>query len=163
MIISQHQFSLSSWACQLFSSISLSSHAQFSWFNFFWLEFSHSFSVISLFDWFHFHIWDFDQIYYCKQLFYFVSCFSWEVFHLSFFFIVFCFLVWDFSQAFCYKLLFNLMQHFQKRSLFVLLNFRSTNFSSICIQYMRVNLANLIDKDLISLANQIQLKVSNQL
>ena len=73
-----------------------------------------------------------------------------------------CLLVWDFSQAFCYELLFNLVQHFQKRSLFALSNFRSTNFSSICIQCVRVSLTNLIDKDLISSVNQIQLKTDNQ-
>ena len=38
-----NQLSLSSQACQLFSSTSLLSCAQFSWFNFFWLKFSHSF------------------------------------------------------------------------------------------------------------------------
>ena len=87
-----NQLSLSSQACQLFSSISLSSHAQFSWFNFLWLKFSHSFLIISLFDWSHSHIWDFDQIYYHKQLFCFVSCFSWEVFHLLCFSLHFIFL-----------------------------------------------------------------------
>ena len=86
LIILQCQLSLSSQACQLFSSISLLSSAQFSWFNFFWLEFSCSFSVIFLFDWSHSHVWDFDQIYYHKQLSCFVSCSSWEVSHLSFFF-----------------------------------------------------------------------------
>ena len=86
LTISQHQLSLSSQACQLSDSISLSSHAQFSWFNFLWLKFSCSFLIIFLFDWFHFHVWDFDQIYYCKQLFCFVLCSSWEVFHLSLFF-----------------------------------------------------------------------------
>ena len=38
-----NQLSLSSQACQLFSSISLLSHAQFSWFNFLWFKFSCSF------------------------------------------------------------------------------------------------------------------------
>ena len=54
---------------------------------------------------------------------------------------------------------------FRKDFLFAFSNFqfRSTNFFSVCIQHMRVNLANLISKDLISSANQIQLKVSNQL
>ena len=163
LIILQYQLSLFSQACQLFSSISLLSHAQFSWLNFFWFKFLYSFSVIFLFDWFHSHVWDFNQIYYHKWLFYFMSCFSWEISHLLFFFIIFCFLVWDFSQAFCYKSLFNLVQHFQKRFLFALSNFRSTNFSSICIQCMKVNLMNLIDKNLISSVNQIQLKASNQL
>ena len=79
------------------------------------------------------------------------------------FFITFCFIVWDFSQAFCYKLLFNLVQHFWERSLFAFSNFRTANFSSVCIQYMKMNLANLIDKDLISSVNQIQLKAGNQL
>ena len=80
-----------------------------------------------------------------------------------FFFIVFCLLVWDFSQVFCYMSLFNLMQHSQKRSLFALSNFRSANFSSICIQHVRMNLTNLIDKDLISSVNQVQSEASNQL
>src|SRR5436190_20437605 len=53
----------------------------------------------------------------------------------------------------------------EKDFLFALSNFqfRSTNFSSICIQCVRVNLTNLINKDLISSANQIQSEVSNQL
>src|SRR5947207_1811071 len=54
------------------------------------------------------------------------------------------------------------MQHSQKRFFVCILNFRSANFSSICIQHMRVNLTNLIDKDLISSVNQIQLKTDNQ-
>ena len=159
----QCQLNLFFWACQLFSSISLFSHAQFSWLNFFWFKFSYSFFIIFLFDWSCSCVWDFDQIYYHKQLFCFVSCFSWEIFYLFFFFIMFCFLVWDFSQVLCYKSLFDLMQHFWKRSLFAFLNFRSTNFFSICIQCMRMNLTNLIDKDLISSANQIQSEISNQL
>ena len=128
LINQSNQLSLFSQACQLFSSISLLSHAQFSWFNFFWLEFSHSFSVIFLFDWSHSHIWDFDQIYYHKQLFCFVLCSSWEVFCLSLFFIVFCLLVWDFSQAFCYELLFNFMQHFWKRFFVHILKFQKYKF-----------------------------------
>ena len=162
LTILQCQLSLSSWAHQLFSSISLSSCAQFSWFNFLWLKFSYSFLVIFLFDWSHFHVWDFDQIYYHKWLFCFVSCFSWEVSCLFFFESVFCLLVWDFSQVLCYELLFDLVQHFWKRSFVCILNFRSANFSNICIQHMKVNLVNLIDKDLISSVNQIQLKADNQ-
>ena len=93
-------FTLQLWACWLscnISSIYLLEHASyltvsacflmlsFCSFSFLWLEFSHSFSVIFLFDWSHSCIWDFDQIYYHKQLFCFVSCFSWKVSCLSFF------------------------------------------------------------------------------
>ena len=162
LIISQCQLSLSSWTCQLFSNVSLFSCVQFFWSNFLWLKFSCSFLIIFLFDWFHSCVWDFDQIYYHNWLFCLVLC-SWEVFCLFFFFIMCYFLVWDFSQIFCYKLLFNLMQHFWKRFLFAFSNFRSTNFSSVCIQCVRVNFTNLINKDLISSVNQIQSEVSNQL
>ena len=86
LTILQHQFSLFSQAHWLFSNASLFSCAQFSWLNFFWFKFSHSFSVIFLFDWSHSHVWDFDQIYYHKQLFCFVSCSFWKVSHLSLFF-----------------------------------------------------------------------------
>ena len=79
-------------ACQLFSNINLFSHAQFSWLNFFDSNFLTHFSVIFLFDWSHSHVWDFDQIYYHKQLFYFVLCFFWEVFCLLCFSSCFVFL-----------------------------------------------------------------------
>ena len=163
LIISQCQLNLSFQAHQLFSSISLLSCAQFSWLNFLWLEFSCFFLIIFLFDWSHSCVWNFDQIYYCKQLFCFVSYFSWEVFCLFLFFIMFCLLVWNFSQAFYYESLFDLMQHFQKRFLFAFLNFRSTNFFNVCIQCVKMSLTNLIDKDLISSANQIQSEADNQL
>ena len=43
LIDQSNWLSLSSQACQLFSSISLLFCAQFSWLNFLWLKFSHSF------------------------------------------------------------------------------------------------------------------------
>ena len=52
---------------------------------------------------------------------------------------------------------------FRKDFLFTFSNFKSANFSSICIQHMKVNLMNLIDRNLISSVNQIQLKTDNQL
>ena len=121
LIISQHQLSLSSWACQLFSSISLLSHAQFSWLNFLWLKFSCSFLIIFLFDWSHSHVWDFNQIYYHKQLFCFVSCFSWEVSHLFLFSSCFVFLFEisvKLSAMSCYSILCSIFRkdlclHFQ--------------------------------------------------
>ena len=152
---------LQSWACWLFSSISLLFHAHFSWLNFFWLEFSYSFSVIFLFDWSHFCVWDFNQIYYCKWLFCFVSCFSWEVFCLLCFSLNFVFLFEIPAKSIstsCYSISCSISE---KDLLFALSNFqfRSTNFSSICIQHMRVNLTNPIDQDSISSANQLQLKL----
>ena len=54
---------------------------------------------------------------------------------------------------------------FRKDFLFASSNFqfRNANFSSICIQHMRVNLTNLINEDLTSSVNQIQLEADNQL
>ena len=162
LTISQHQLSLSSWTCQLFSSISFFSHVQFSWFNFFWFKFSHSFLC-------YFFIWLILLL--CLRFWsdlllqtIILSCviFLLRNFLFILFFIIFYLLVWDFSQILCYELLFDLMQHFQTRFLFVFSNFRSTNFFNVCIQCVRVNLVNLIDKDLISSVNQIQLEVSNQ-
>ena len=76
LIILQCQLSLSSQACQLFSSVSLLSHAHFSFIQFFFdSNFLAHFSVVFLFDWFYFYVWDFDWIYCCKWLFCFVSCF----------------------------------------------------------------------------------------
>src|SRR5947207_9575777 len=59
-----------------------------------------------------------------------------------------------------YLILYNI---FRKDFLFVFSNFKNANFSSVCIQHVKVNLTNLIDKDLISSINQIQLKADNQL
>ena len=122
LIILQHQLSLSSQACQLFSSISLSSHAQFSWLNFLWLKFSHSFLCyffVQLISFLHLRFW----LNLLSQTV-ILLCVMLLLRNLSFalFLIMFCLFVWDFSQVYLYKLLFNLMQHFQKDFLFVLLN-----------------------------------------
>ena len=117
LTILQHQLSLSSWACQLFSSISLSSHTQFSWLNFFWFKFSCSFSVISLFSWSHSHVEILIRFTVTNS--YFVLSYALlRDFLFALFFIIFCLLVWDFSQVLCYKSLFDLMQHSWKRFLF---------------------------------------------
>ena len=169
LIISQHQLSSSSQACQLSDSISLLSHAQFLLtqiflsFSFFWFKFSHSF-----FCYFFVQLISFSHLRFWSDLLLQMTILSCAVlllrnFLFALFLIMFCLLVWDFSQVYFYKLLFNLVQHFQKRSLFALSNFRNANFSSICIQCVRVNLVNLIDKNLISSVNQIQSEVSNQL
>ena len=65
-----------------------------------------------------------------------------------------------FTAMSCYSILCSILR---KDLLFAISNFRSANFSSICIQHVRVNLVNFIDKDLISSVNQIQSKASNQL
>src|SRR5436190_4955608 len=66
-----------------------------------------------------------------------------------------------FTSTSCYSISCSISE---KDLLFAFSNFqfRSTNFSSICIQHMRVNLTNLISRDLISSANQIQSETSNQ-
>ena len=115
------------------------------------------FSVTFLFDWFHSCVWDFDQIYYCKQLFYFMSCFSWEIFYLLCFSLHFVFLFEILVKSIftsCYSISCSILK---KDFLFAFSNFqfRSTNFSNICIQCMRVNLANFISRNSISSVNQI--------
>src|SRR5436190_23175891 len=62
----------------------------------------------------------------------------------------------------CYSILCSISE---KDLLFALSNFqfRSTNFSNVCIQHVRMNLTNLISRNMISSVNQIQLKISDQL
>src|SRR5438045_1537932 len=50
-----------------------------------------------------------------------------------------------------------------KDFLFALSNFRNANFFNVCIQCVKMNLVNHIDKDLISSVNQIQSETDNQL
>ena len=151
------------WQCQFILSCSVSVNLIFLLFSFFWFKFSHSFFC-------YFFVWLILFLYlrFWSDLLsqtIILSCimFLLKDFSFALFFIVFCFLVWDFNQVFCYELLFDLMQHFQKKFLFALSNFRNANFSSVCIQHMKVNLMNLIDKDLISSVNQIQSEAGNQL
>ena len=128
LTILQCQLSLSSWACQLFSSISLFSHAQFSLIQiFFDLNFFTHFSVVFLFNWSYSCIWDYDQIYCHKQLFYFKSCFveKFLVCSNSQYVLSSC---WDFSQAHYYELLFNFMQHSWKRFFVCIFKFQKCKF-----------------------------------
>ena len=115
-------FSLSSQACQLFSSVSLLSCVQFSWLNFLWLKFSHSFFCY-LFVW----LISFSCLRFWLNLLLQMTILSCAVsflrsFSFALFLIMSCLFVWDFSQVYFYKLLSDLMQHSQKDLLFASLN-----------------------------------------
>ena len=160
-----HQFSLQLQACWLSwntSSVCLLEHVSYSAASacllmlsfldsiFFDLNFLTHFSIIFLFSWSYSHVWDFDQIYCCKQLFCLMSCFCQEIFCLLCFSLCFVSLfeipVKSISTS-CYLILCSISE---KDLVFTFkFQYRSTNFSNICILWMIVNFANLINRDLI--------------